>query len=112
MEEYEPVISNIEIRENGEVWVSNSAGTRNLPAGVMRTYDVFDPRGNFIRQVAVECDGDGDEDGLFFFGEGRVLLVRGLAQAALALQGGLGGGGATDEGEAEPMEVVCYAIKS
>jgi hypothetical protein len=78
----------------------------------MITYDVFDPAGNFVKQVAVACEGDGEEDGLFFFGSDRALLVKGLVDAAISLQGG--GGAATEtEGEEEPapMEIVCFTLK-
>lgn len=110
LEEYEPVIARIDVRDNGEIWVTHSASHRDQPEGILSTYDVFDPAGHFVRQVAVACEGDRDNDGLFFFGEGRALLVKGIADAALALQGG---GGAVPEGEEEPapMEVVCFAVK-
>jgi hypothetical protein len=109
IEEYEPVIQRVQIMDNGEIWIMNSASTRDLPAGIMMNFDVFDPAGNFIRQVAVACDANGDQDGLFFFGKERALVVTGLADAALALQGAAG---AAEEGaageEPAPMEVICY----
>lgn len=110
LEEYEPVIARIQIMDNGEIWVAHSGSHRDQPAGVLITYDVFDPAGHFARQVAVACEGDGDNDGLFFFGADRALLVKGLSDAAMALQGG---GGAVPEGEEEPapMEVICFAVK-
>ncbi|MCX5737063.1 MAG: hypothetical protein NTZ61_00915, partial [Proteobacteria bacterium] len=79
IEEYEPVIARIQIMDNCEIWVMNSASTRDLPAGVMINFDVFDPAGNFVRAVAVACDANGDQDGLFFFGKDRALVVTGLA---------------------------------
>lgn len=107
--ETEPAIARIQVREGGEIWVAHSGSHRDQPEGVLMTYDVFDPSGHFVRQVSIACQGNRDNDGLFFLGPDRVLLVKGLADAAMALQGA--GSSAAGEEEAEPMEIVCYRIR-
>jgi hypothetical protein len=102
------VIQRVQIMDNGEMWIMNSASTRDLPAGIMMNFDVFDPAGNFVRQVAVACDANGDQDGLFFFGKDQALVVTGLADAAMALQGAAGAGADEEGEEPAPMEVICY----
>ena len=108
IEDTDPDIASIHTAADGSIWVLSSRGNRNQAEGVMVTYDVFDARGHFRKQVAVVCEGDGVNDALLFFGEDRVLLVTGFLDA-IRMQ--LGGGGATDESEDEeaaPMEVICY----
>lgn len=105
----EPAVSYLRAAPDGSLWVLNGGSTFGQPEGIMETFDVFDAQGNFTKQVAVACPGDGENDGLFFVGSDRLVLVTGLVQAAIAMQGGLGA--AADE-EAAPMEVVCYRIRS
>jgi hypothetical protein len=108
LEKTEPAVSSLHMRDDGELWVVSSRSTHQQPAGIMLTYDVFDPQGNFTRQVAVACEGDGTEDGLFFAGPGRMLLVKGLVDAAATMQGA---SPELAEGEEPaPMEVVLYRV--
>lgn len=105
----EPDIGRLHIADDGSLWVQTSQGDRNQPAGIMTTFDVFDPAGVFVKQVQVKCPGNGEKDGLILGRNGRVICVKGFLEAAMSLQGG----GATDEAgeEPEPMEVICYKAK-
>jgi len=106
----EPDIGRLHIADDGALWVETSRGDRDQPEGIMATFDVFDPKGVFVKQVQVKCDGDATKDGLIFGRDGRVICVKGFVDAALALQGG--GAGADEAGEEpEPMAVVCYQAK-
>jgi len=96
----------LRVREDGTIWSLTSRGGRDNPEGVMATFDVFDPDGEFARQVAFECEGDGIRDGIFFAGDNRVLVVRGYLDA-VAAQYGSGTRLSGDDSEAL-MEVVCY----
>ena len=89
----EPDIVRLHVREGGEVWVLTSRGERPDAPGVMAVYDVFDPRGGFVRQAAMACDGDARSDALFPVGPDRWILVRGHAEALRSLFGMMGGGG-------------------
>ena len=93
---------------DGSLWVLSSQGIVDQPPGVMQTYDVFDQRGRFNRQVQVACEGDAQRDNLFFVGEDRVLLVTGFIDGVKSVLGG--GAPVEDDGEARPMEIICYSI--
>jgi hypothetical protein len=105
LEDCEPAITRLMVDHDGFLWVLSSRGAYQQPDGVMATYDVFDRTGNFVRQIAVECAGDGRFDDLFFLGEDRLLLVTGAYDAAMALRGiPL----VRDEtAEPAPMEIIC-----
>lgn len=109
IEDTEPDIANVRVADDGSVWVLTSRGTHDQPEGVMSTYDVFDSEGHFIKQVQMACEGDGMKDGMIFSGDDRVIVVIGLMDAVLALQGGSSPD--LEEGEEPPpMEVICYAV--
>ncbi|MBU1698790.1 MAG: hypothetical protein KJ970_11430 [Candidatus Eisenbacteria bacterium] len=108
IEEYEVAINTIHIDGDGMIWVISSRGNHDQPDGIMQTYDLFSPEGHFVRQVAIACEGRGEDDGLIFVENDRVVLVKGLIDAAVSLQGGVGAG---EDDEAEPMEVICYRIQ-
>lgn len=114
VEKTEPPIiwiqNGLHVNEDGALWVLNSRSVRNQPDGIMQTYDVLDPAGHFVKRVAVACEGDGEQDYLFFTGRDRVVLVTGFIDALRAVLGG-GSTGEEDEEEPAPMEVICYAIR-
>jgi hypothetical protein len=110
VESTEPDVRSLRVAADGRLWVLSSRGYRDQPEGIMETYDVYDPAGHFVQQVAIACNGDGQQDGLFFASEKLAVRVTGFWDALLSLQAG----GALDlgeEGEATPMEVICYAIE-
>jgi len=98
----------LQVADDGEIWVLPSRGTRNQPAGVVATFDVFTPDGTFDRQVQVACPGNGAKDGLFLLDAERVMLVKGYTDAVAAMFGGAGV--ETEDEDAAPMELVCYRI--
>jgi len=98
----------VQVDAAGDLWILPSRGTREQPAGVTATFDVFTPDGVFDRQVRVACEGDGAQDGVFLLDERRVLLVKGYIDAVAAMFGGAGV--ETPGEEAAPMELVCYRI--
>lgn len=107
---YEETIGSLTIGPDGDLWVLSSRGTHGQPDGVMATYDVFTPEGEFTRQVRVPVDGNPRLDGLMFAGKDRLVLVKGFVDAITTLQTR---GAATPDTEEEPapMEIVCYGIK-
>ncbi len=97
----------VQVDRSGDLWILPSRGTREQPQGVMATFDVFTPAGQFDRQVQVFCaEGDGNEDGLFLLEDGRVLLIKGYVDAMATMFGGAIE--AEDDEDAEPMELICY----
>lgn len=112
MEPTEPDLVQFHFTGDGRLWVLPSRGVRDQAAGVHSTWDVFDPAGNFERQVAVVCDAAGLQDAIFFPGGDRVVVVKQYRDALQAFQGrGPGAESDTDStDEASPLEVICYRI--
>jgi hypothetical protein len=106
--DYDPDISNIFPREDGTLWVMSSSGMRLRPEGAIGVFDVFDRDGRYVRQLTLMGEGDPIEDGFFFLGD-RIFVVTDLLEADLATHGGRKGEEA-DADEAEPIEVICYAM--
>ena len=102
VEDDDPMILELHARPDGEVWVLPSRGRHEQDAGIMQTYDVFDEGGAFLRQVAVACAGDPEEDRLFFLDGNRIALVRGAVQARRNTFGGSRG---------EEPEIAIHDLK-
>ncbi len=101
----EPDVNSLRFAEDGNLWVTSSQSGYNQPEGILVTYDVFNPDGHFIKQVAASCEGDGKDDNLFWAPDGSAVLVTGFTDALMSLQtSGMAGG--DDDEEAEPMEVI------
>ena len=108
--DYDTDINSLHPRDDGSLWVLTSRGSRDLPEGVLGTFDVLDDKGRFVRSVTLKGQGDPQEDGYFFVGN-RLYVVTGWLDALVALQGG----GETQEEEdvaATPMELICYGVES
>ncbi len=102
----EPDISSLRMAADGNLWVTSSHSGFEEPEGVLVTYDVFDPDGHFIKQVAASCEGDGENDNLFWSPDGSAVLVTGFAEALRSLQSAGAASGDDGEEESEPMEVI------
>jgi len=118
IEDYEPSIAGLRVTDDGYLWVLSSRSTREQPEGIFQTYDVFDPEGHFVKQVAVACSGSSQQDNLFILGDHRVVVVKGAVEAIRTMFGNAGHGGEDDENaesepaEAEPLEVIVYRVVS
>jgi hypothetical protein len=101
----------LQIAADGTLWVRHSRSGTDQPPGVMLTFDVFDPAGRFVRQVAVPDVGEALHDGVFLAGADRLVLVRGFVDSMRTHVGG-GQGALADLGD-EPAapEIVCFAIR-
>jgi hypothetical protein len=111
LSDYELTITDIFVDDAGILWVQSSRSGRQQPDGILLTYDTFDAEGRFLQQVSVSCPGDASYDGLKFLGDGRVLLIKGLVMAKWAATDAQNVDFGDDVSD-EPMEVVCYRIKS
>jgi hypothetical protein len=108
-EDTEPDVEFINVAPDGSIWALNSRAMWTPPAGTFTYYDVFSAEGHFEKQVEVVCEGNPQEDLLFFAGDNLAFMVTGFWDAALSQ---FGGAGSTDEDEeAEPMSVICYRVK-
>lgn len=95
----------IAFRPDGSMWVSTSRGTNDMPDDTLGTFDVYDPKGRFVRQVKLQGQFDNDNDAVFFVGD-RIYVITEFVSSAMSAQGG--GAEGEDEEEAEPMAVICY----
>ena len=112
IEDYEPSVARLQVTDDGFLWVLNSRSTREQPDGIFQTYDVFDPEGHFVKQVAVACEGSGQDDGMMILNNGRVIVIKGMI-AAIRTMIGRGDSEEEDtEEEVVPLEVVCYKVAS
>lgn len=103
-----PAIDNggVHFRPDGSLWVATSRGSADAPDDQLGTFDVFDPKGRFVRQVTLEGQFDNQNDAMFFVGD-RIFVITEFLNAAMAAQGG-GAAEGTEEDEAEPMSLICY----
>jgi len=111
IEEFEPDIMSMWMTPEGELWVHTSRGINEAPAGAYALYDVFSPEGEFVRQVAVECEADAKKDSLAMLDDGRIVVVTGILDAWLSQQSVERSEEEKDAADANPLEVVIYALK-
>ena len=109
--ETEEVINSLSLRPDGELWVLTGRGLRDHPEDVLSVYDVFDTEGVFVRRVQVPIEGESLQDGLFFAGDDRLILVKGFTDALTSLQTQGAGPSLSGDEEPAPMEIICYALR-
>lgn len=90
--------------DDGTVWVLTPNGTHEQPDGVLETWDVFSPTGEFLRQAAVPRGNEIREGTCFLGGDDRLFVIRGTGTS-------FNGEEETAEEEIEPLEVICYRIR-
>ncbi len=118
-EDDDPCIIDMRVADNGELWVLSGRGTREQPTGILRTYDVFDPQGHFVRQVAFAGEGDRESDRFYVVSADRAILVKGFRDAVRAHIGSANsradsqkeGDSGTLAADAAPLEVICFAVE-
>ncbi len=105
-----PVIAGLFVDANGNLWVKHSRSGDERPAGVLQTYDLFDPDGRYLQKVSIACEGDPLYDDLEFLTDGRVLLVKGHVLAFWSAFD-FGTVDWDDEEDVSPPEVICYRMR-
>ncbi len=90
---------------DGTYWVGTSRGMYAPPEGAFCVWDVFSPEGEFIEQVRADVPGKPGTDMLMMTDHGHAVMITGFWDAVLAVMG------AGQDGEAEPMELVCYRVQ-
>jgi hypothetical protein len=108
IEKFEQDVSDLRVDRDGRIWVLPSRQMFAPAPGSFATYDVFAPDGAFVEQVRVNCPGDPAQDRLIFAGDDLAFQVTGFWDAVLSAAAA---GGGESDGEAAPMEVVCYAVR-
>lgn len=106
--DHDPSIARIMVDpDDGSVWVLTPSGANEQPEGILQTWDVFSPDGEFLRQVAVPLGHEIREGSCFLVGEGHFIVIRGTGTPFAA---------DPDEAdavveEAEPLELICYRLR-
>ncbi len=122
IEEMARDISEVIARPNGDMWVMNSRGERECPAGHIGIFDVFDTKGHFVRTLRLEADYSADDDQYLIRGNHLYVLKEAQNAPDRTFSGGggnmmmvmsSGGGGEEEEDDDEeprPYEVICYEL--
>ncbi len=108
VEDTAPDISGMFVTTDGRLWVKTSRGDRESPEGCFTVLDVYDPDGNFDRQVALVGPHDAYRDGLTLLPDGRLLVVTSSLDSWLNQMGSVPD---ESEPESEPLEIICYRIE-
>jgi hypothetical protein len=106
VENQESDIQDLRCADDGTIWVLTSRAVYTPEAGVLASWDVFSPTGEFLKQVKALAPGDPSADVLFLTDSGLAIKITGFWDAALAVMGG-----EDDESAGLAMEVVCYKTK-
>lgn len=97
-------------RPDGSLWVATSRGSADAPDDVLGTFDIYDPKGRFVRQATLKGQCDNENDAIWFVGD-RVFVITEFLNSAMAAQGGSTAKGSEDAEDAEPMSLICYSSK-
>jgi hypothetical protein len=90
--------------DDGTIWVLTPHGHEDQPEGILETWDVLAPAGEYLRQVTIPLGHEMNEGTCYLVGNGRMVVVRGTGSAFNARE---------DDGETEiePLEVICYEMR-
>jgi len=105
--DHHPAIVQTFAQPGGELWVLTGRGTYRRPEGVAVAFDVFDARGDLVREVQIVGDVDPENDSLFLFGD-RLVAVTAALGAAMSAMGGEDVG--DDGGDIEPSTLVSFDL--
>ena len=101
----------LHMRSDGSIWALSGRGIRDLPDDVFAVFDVFDPSGEFVKQVELRGPGNALKDGIFFAGPDRILVVKGYLESMMA-PFGEGYKASDDDPDAETsLAVICYQLE-
>ncbi len=103
VEETDADLPSMRVAADGSLWVLNSRGLRDLPDGIIRTYDVFDPAGHYVKRAALTFADCHSRDRLFFISDQRVIIIT---------SPGAGQDDTEAETEPAPPEIICCAVES
>jgi len=110
IEDHEADVARLIVREDGTIWVLTSRAMWAPKEGVLNSFDVFSPEGEFLKQVDVIGDGSAADDMLLFGRGGLVFQITGFYDAVVGAVGGYSTSDEEEEEEEAPMEVICHRI--
>ncbi|MCB1182205.1 hypothetical protein KDM41_02150 [bacterium] len=94
--------------DTGDVWVLTPHGANDQPDGVLQTWDVFAPDGEFVREVIVPLGHEIREGFCYLVGDGLLVVQRGTGTSLVENDAATE---PADAEEPEPLEVICYRIR-
>jgi hypothetical protein len=101
----DPCVTRIMIDpDDATIWVLTPHGHEDQPEGILETWDVYAPGGEYLRQVRVPLGDEINEGTCYLMGQRRMVVVRGTGSVVNALEG-------EGEEEIEPLEVICYEVE-
>ena len=110
MEKIHPCINwrGVMARPDGSIWVSTSRGTDGVGNDTLGTFDIYDPKGRFVRQAKLDGQFDNEDDAVFFVGD-KVFVITEFIDSVKNARGAAAGEDADEDAEeAEPMAIICY----
>ncbi|MFH1754273.1 MAG: hypothetical protein ABIA59_01090 [Candidatus Latescibacterota bacterium] len=109
IDDHDPCIARIMTNPDDEtIWVLTPHGHEEQPEGILETWDVFAPDGEYLRQVPISLGQEMNEGTCFLVGSSRMVVVRGTGSAFGARDIGAEDG---EETEIEPLEVIRYEMR-
>lgn len=104
--DHDPAITRVMLNpDDGTIWVLTPVGANDQPEGILETWDVFGPTGEFLRRVGVPLGNEIRDGACFLVGGGRMIVVRGTGSSFHGAEED-----DLDE-EVEPLEVICYEMR-
>lgn len=103
--DHDPCVTRIMVNPDDDtIWVLTPHGHEDQPEGILETWDVFSPEGEYLRQATIPLGHEMNEGTCYLVGNGRMVVVRGTGSAFNARE---------DDGETEvePLEVICYEMR-
>ncbi len=95
----EPAIEQIQVLNDGSIWVRSCWSERDLPEGVHCRFDVFDSEGRFESEVSIAMAVDREKDYFRLLKDGRFLWSRNGRSAVDALYSHIEGGNEEEDEE-------------
>lgn len=104
IESHDECISRIMVHpDNENIWVLTPHGHEEQPEGILETWDVFSPTGEYLKQVVVPLGNEMIEGTCFLIGDNKMLVVRGT-------QSSFDDSYDTEIIEVEPLELIVYEM--
>ena len=105
IEDHDPCVTRIMVNPDDDtIWVLTPQGHEDQPEGILETWDVFAPDGQYLRQVPIPLGHEMKEGTCYLVGSGRMVVVRGTGSAFNTREDDA-------ETEIEPLEVICYQMQ-
>jgi hypothetical protein len=107
--DHDPSITRVMVNpDDGTIWVLTPNGANEQPDGILETWDVFSPTGEFLRQAVIPLGNEIRDGNCYLGGDNRLLVIRGTGSA---FNGDVEEEATEDEEEVEPLELICYRIR-